>query len=370
MYKRNNIWVADFIFSGERYQRSTRTGDRRLADKIEAQMKALVVKGEFGLVEKSPAPMLGAFAPKFKEFISVRNASKPNTIRFYEEKLRRLLDFEPLMRSRLDAIDERLIETYVQKRIGEVKPASINLELATLRLLLGLANEWKLIDRIPRVRKLSGIRGREFVLSHKLEAAYLAACPQPLKDLAVLMLDTGLRIGEALSLKWSDVRLQQRETADYDLVTVRDGKTANAQRTIRLTRRASEMLETRPASTPFVFTSRSGNQYKGTSIDHLHAKARSTIGLSKEFVVHSLRHTFLTRLGESGADVFAIMKIAGHSSVTVSQKYIHPSSEHLERALRQFQQVTENARRDMSNPETIEVPAISTAPRDVSFVSY
>jgi hypothetical protein len=42
----------------------------------------------------------------------------------------------------------------------------------------------------------------------------------------------------------------------------------------------------------------------------------------------------------------------------------------ISRALRQFQQVTENARRDTSKPETIEVPAISTAPSDVSFVSY
>ena len=39
----------------------------------------------------------------------------------------------------------------------------------------------------------------------------------------------------------------------------------------------------------------------------------------------------LTRLGEAGADAFAIMRIAGHSSVTVSQRYIHPSPETLER---------------------------------------
>jgi integrase len=41
-------------------------------------------------------------------------------------------------------------------------------------------------------------------------------------------------------------------------------------------------------------------------------------------VLHSLRHTMLTRLGESGVDAFTIMRIAGHSSITVSQRYIHP----------------------------------------------
>jgi hypothetical protein len=41
----------------------------------------------------------------------------------------------------------------------------------------------------------------------------------------------------------------------------------------------------------------------------------------------------LTRLGESGADAFTIMKIAGHSSVTVSQRYVHPSPESQETAI-------------------------------------
>ena len=51
-----------------------------------------------------------------------------------------------------------------------------------------------------------------------------------------------------------------------------------------------------------------------------------------DFVLHSLRHTCLTRLGEAGADAFTIMKLAGHSSVTVSQRYVHPTPESVERA--------------------------------------
>ena len=43
-----------------------------------------------------------------------------------------------------------------------------------------------------------------------------------------------------------------------------------------------------------------------------------------DFVLHSLRHTMLTRLGESGVDAFTIMRIAGHSSVVVSQRYVTP----------------------------------------------
>ena len=49
-------------------------------------------------------------------------------------------------------------------------------------------------------------------------------------------------------------------------------------------------------------------------------------------MVHSLRHTFGTRLGESGAEAFTIMKLMGHSTLTVSQRYVHPSPETIETA--------------------------------------
>jgi integrase len=50
-------------------------------------------------------------------------------------------------------------------------------------------------------------------------------------------------------------------------------------------------------------------------------------------VLHSLRHTFGTRLGEAGADAFPIMRLMGHSSITVSQRYVHPTPATLENAV-------------------------------------
>jgi integrase len=47
----------------------------------------------------------------------------------------------------------------------------------------------------------------------------------------------------------------------------------------------------------------------------------------RPFVLYSLRHTFLTRLGESGCDAWTLARIAGHSSVAVSARYVHPSED-------------------------------------------
>jgi integrase len=74
------------------------------------------------------------------------------------------------------------------------------------------------------------------------------------------------------------------------------------------------------ASSTFVFPNGDGNPYLVTSINHLHQTARTALGLSGDFVLHSLRHTMLTRLGEASVDAFTIMRIAGHSSIAVSQR--------------------------------------------------
>lgn len=87
----------------------------------------------------------------------------------------------------------------------------------------------------------------------------------------------------------------------------------------------------------WVFTSHRNGPFSTDTLDKMHASVRTGLKLSTEFVLHSLRHTMLTRLGESGADAFTIMKIAGHSTVVVSQRYVHPSPESVERAFKRLE---------------------------------
>ena len=191
----------------------------------------------------------------------------------------------------------------------------MNRELATLRRLLYLAKEWKVIIAVPKIRLLGGERIREFVLGHDQERDYLDFAPQPLRDTALLILDTGLRVGEAVNLEWTDVYLQPVGSAKYGYIRVRAGKTKNAKRNVSLTARVRQMLEARRAASKsvWVFPGDSEGSFLATSLNHQHSKVRRLLGLAEDFVIHSLRHTMLTRLGEAGVDTFTIMKIAGHS---------------------------------------------------------
>src|ERR1700758_4149630 len=63
-----------------------------------------------------------------------------------------------------------------------------------------------------------------------------------------------------------------------------------------------------------------------SSLKKQHRKALRLAGV-RPFVLYSLRHTFLTRLGESGCDAWTLARIAGHSSITISSRYVHPSED-------------------------------------------
>jgi integrase len=369
IFKRGKTYYYNFWWEGQHIQCSTKQGNPRIARQIEAAHKTALAKGDAGIFERKPAPILREFAERFKEAIEVRCSDKPATIDFYKSKLDRLLEFQPLASAKLDRIDEALIERYVQARsntvIGKGKtnkklsPASINRELATLRRLLYLAKEWKLILSVPMIRMLAGERIREFVLNHDQERDYLDFSPHPLKDAALLILDTGLRVSEAVNLAWSDVYLEPIGNAKYGYIRIRSGKTKNAKRNVSLTARVRDMLIARHSSnSEWVFPGDTEDPFLATSLNHQHIKIRRLLGLSEDFVIHSLRHTMLTRLGEAGVDAFTIMKIAGHSSITVSQRYVHPSPESLERAFERLESLNANAGR--RSEAMLEATTVST----------
>jgi integrase len=123
---------------------------------------------------------------------------------------------------------------------------------------------------------------------------------------------------------------------------VTHGKTAAARRVLPMTPRVRNILESRweGAGKPaegWVWSAptRSGH-VEASSLRKQHSAAFVTIAKEaakfekkgvRPFVLYSLRHTFLTRLGESGCDAWTLARIAGHSSITVSSRYVHPSED-------------------------------------------
>ena len=349
VYKRGGVWWYGFVFNGERIQESTKQGNKRVAEQMEAARKTERAKGLVGIQDKPLSPTLREFEKRFVETLQVESGQKAAS--WYGSVLKVVLDYEPLASARLDSITKELIDSYTQMRRKSytkhkhvkrlLQPASINRELATIRRLLNMAFGLGVIDKVPKVQLLPGERVREFTLTRKAEAIYLATSPAPLADVAAFLLDTGLRLGEALSLDWSQVRLDPPQGSERGYITVLGEKSKSGRtRHVPLTARAESILQKlRPSDAGYVFHHDDGTRLLESSLAHTHKRIRELLKMPAGFVLHSLRHTFGTRLGESGtADAFAIMRLMGHASITTSQRYCHPTPETLERAVRRMEE--------------------------------
>src|SRR5205814_5928691 len=158
---------------------------------------------------------------------------------------------------------------------------------------------------------------REHIVTREEEARYLAAASGLLSDVTTVLIDTGLRPDECYRLRWEAISWVNGRNGTL-LVT--QGKTDAARRVLPLTPRVRSVLETR-----WKAAGRPGEGWVWPAptqvghIDHSSLKKQHNraVPLSKvrRFVLYNLRHTFLTRLGESGCDAWTLARIAGHSSI-------------------------------------------------------
>ncbi len=345
IYKRGKTYWFSFIFKGRRVQQSTRQRNRDAARDIESAYRTKLAKGMVGIVEPKPIPTFAEFSERFEKQMESDHAAKPNTLAYYKNSLKMLKLYQPMQTASLDRVNAEMIDAYVSKRRatkrkhgkGFVKVATINRELETLRRLLRLAVEWEVIQRAPKISRRPGEVGRERILDHAEEQAYLSAAKQPLRDIATLMIDGGFRPEEVFRMQWENVHFQPAgNKAQYGYISNLFGKTKNAKRNVSMTARVKALLEMRheqqgKPSEGWLFPAETKTGHVD-SVKSQHARALKDSGVRPHFAIYSLRHTRLTRLGEAGADAFSIQKIAGHSSILVSTKYVHPTPERIEGA--------------------------------------
>lgn len=346
IYKSGRYYMAKFQWKGQLIRKSTRATDAKTARSIEGKLRAELARGNWGILEKKPAPALADFLRKdFLSYVDNKTA-KEATAAYYHDGARRLLGSD-LARLRLDEITDQHAGQFAA-RYSTLSASTINCGLRTLRRALHLAYEWGKIERMPKISLAKGERQRDRVLSREEAQDYLAMCSQPWRDVATLILGTGMRPGEAYGLKWENVLLN----GQGGLIQITEGKTKAARRMLPMVPAVYQALKSRhegqgSPSDGWVFPagSRSGHlEQSSAKIQHAKSLAllhkaheiRSEIPLVESFEPYCLRHTALTWLAESGCDAFTLARIAGHSSITITQRYCHPQAEAIERAFSQM----------------------------------
>jgi len=249
---------------------------------------------------------------------------------FYRVGLMAIQAYPSLASLTLDAITTERIADFASHRQAQgMKVTTVNASLRILRRVLRVAEEWGEIEKSPKVRMLPGELHRERVITPEEEARYLASANSLLAEIATVLVDTALRPEECYRLVWDSITWVNGRNGTL-LVT--HGKTKAARRVLPMTPRVRHVLQTRweasgmPAEGYVWPAPTKSGHIEPSSLKKQHSK---TLRLSKvrHFVLYSLRHTFLTRLGQSGCDVWTLARIAGHSSIVISARYVHPSED-------------------------------------------
>ncbi len=132
--------------------------------------------------------------------------------------------------------------------------------------------------------------------------------------------ETGLRRGELVNLRWEDIMFDTSRM----LVRNRDGfKTkSGSDRSVPLSTTAVRILDGLPRTHELVFVTSSGRPIYPNYLARLFRKYASDLGL-QDTSIHALRHTACSRLANRGVPVEVIRRFAGHSSIMVTMKYMH-----------------------------------------------
>lgn len=202
---------------------------------------------------------------------------------------------------RVDTIDLEALDGYVASLRG-LKASTINRKLSALKVVLDAARERGHGGPVVSMPRLKEGPGRSRWLSEAEEANLLRHLDPAVADLVVFMLDTGLRISEALRASWSDVLPGG--------LWVAPGKTDKA-RLVPLTSRAERSLE--------------WHGWVGLTKGSLrHALARGCAQAGLEGVSwHTLRHTCASRLAQRGVHIKVAQQFLGHSSLESTLGYSH-----------------------------------------------
>jgi integrase len=300
---------------------------------MEAAYKTALAKGEVGITEREPIPTLADYiANRFTPWAraTFEQASPKTWAGWYRTQLANISAYGPLVNRKLDSITSEHAADYAAfLQMKGWQPSSVNSSLRVLRRALRLAVEWGITPSAPKIKLLRGEHHREHVLLPDEESRYLAAAGELMADIAIVLIDTGMRPEENSRLRWESISWSNGKCGTLQ---VTHGKTLAARRMLPLSPRVRALLERRweAAKMPsegwvWVADTASGH-IEPSTVKKQHQRALRLSGV-RPFVLYALRHTFLMRLGETGCDAWTLARIAGHSSISMSARYVHPSED-------------------------------------------
>lgn len=326
---KHNSYYAIFSISGKKKWIRIGKVDKKGARRILKQMEIEHIKGRLDIRETKEI----LFYDYIDQYLKYCKTNKTSST--YKRELEVIKHLKSCFGNvALSKVDNKTIEDFKSIRINQgLAPSSLNRELTVLSAMLKKALEWNYIDKIPNLTIMKLLKRPPRFLSIEEVERLLESSTPWLKPILLVLRNTGMRIGEVLQLKFTDIDLEN------SAIMVRSQKTNN-YRIVPINGELNEILEwlskyyVHPKSMQvsirhskqkeYLFCHPCGSSIK--SIKNSFNKACAKAGIKA--TPHTIRHTFASHLVMNQVDLVSIKELLGHSSISTTMIYSHVSREY------------------------------------------
>ena len=318
IYKVGNIWYIDYYCEGRRMREPASKKKTEAEEMLEAR-KTDIVRGEFHLPGKRKIKF-EKFAQEYLEYAKINKRS-------WERDRVILGHLMPHFKGMaLSKINPKHIEDYKRTRLKRVRPVTINRELALLKYMFSLARKWKYTNENP-VKEVKFFQETQYIMRvlNETEIKRLVNATEGYpRAIIILALNTAMRKGEILNLRWNDVDFFK------EYICIKETK-SNLIRKIPMNSVVMATLNSIERKGDYVFSGgEAGKPY--ADIFYPFKAACKKVGI-KDLRFHDLRHTAATLMVTGGIDLVTVSKILGHADIKMTMRYAHPTPENKRNAV-------------------------------------
>jgi len=331
-------WAYDFWFNGKRYIRVVGESKEQAEGAMAVHRKKLIDE-KHGLASPIMDIRFDDLAEEYYRKVSAAKRSWRRD-RLSLDHLNRFFRGK-----KVSEITSKSVDDYKELRLRDVSGPTINREIGLLSSVFTTAIRWKhtVSNPVKGVARYEESEPTERILQPDEEERLLAAAAPHLKPILTILLNTGMRRNELLSLRWKNVNLAAGQ------LTIQKTNSKNKRmHLVPLNRAAVAALRSIPRAHDLVFynpKTKSSIKDVKTAF-HAACDAAGIEGLR----LHDLRHTFATRLRERGVDLGTIMKLLGHSTIAMTLRYAQVSEESQHAAVGKLEEKQDIPERNPERP--------------------
>jgi integrase len=311
-----------FRLKNKTYVKSAKTTDKRVAERMEAEWKAQI-HGQQYLGQREDITIRQMLENHLRASLAVTTLKNA---RVFMNVFQRYVNIDV----KASDFDQRELHRYREMRLKEGKKES-----SIREHMLILSSAWSQVnDKIYNIPELSLPRFAmqnqrteylsaadeerllTYLLNRTAHAAGTGDWQHEIHDVVVLLLDTGARYNEIARLEWKAVDLGRKT------IELWRGKTETASY-IYMTDRVHQVLQRRADNknhNRWVFTNWERTSHRTSNTTYLN-QTMKTAGVP--YTVHTLRHTFATKMLKAGMTLNDVRVLLGHSSIQTTLRYGH-----------------------------------------------